>query len=144
MGTWNFTAVSQVRTWVFLLQQNMTGKENLLSGLWDGDYTTWGRNLPPDGGEQGCFSSAFQATNVSDQLPFKPMLWWHREVELLIYTLKWCRSSTEISVSLPSASLFSMLYGVSGLTAQFLYLSCKSWPDWGPLHVIVMPRHCCN
>lgn len=86
--------------------QNMAGKERVLL---EGHYIMWGGNLPPGGEEQRCHSSAFHAASVSEQLSFKPVLCWLGQIGLLTCTLKWCRRSTEISVSLPSAySLSSM------------------------------------
>lgn len=97
LGTWNFTAVSRVRTGI-LFQQNVTGKESLLWDKWDGDFTTWGRNLPPEVGEQRCLSSASQAANVGDQLPVKPVLCWLRQVHLLACTMKWQKGLRNVSV----------------------------------------------
>lgn len=89
--------MSRVRTGI-LLQQNVTGKESLLWDKWDGDFTTWGRNLPPEVGEQRCLSSASQAANVGDQPPVKPVLCWLRQIHLLTWTMKWQKGLRNVSV----------------------------------------------
>lgn len=140
LGTWNFTAVSRVRTGI-LLQQNMTGKESLLWDKWDGDFTTWGRNLPPEAGEQWHLSSASQAANVGDQLPVKPVLCWLRQVHLLTLHNEMtegpqkcvcpCPSSLQ-AVLLQRFNTFLMSPPLSG--ALYIPLQCKMWFQLKEIH----------